>query len=87
MAQKMQKTGSIKTALSVFQKISSEIQTNLSLDQIAALAGFMQDFDLKNLTRHTVESSGMKTSSGAAVQKINKKAFEAYILDYFYQEK
>ena len=77
----------VKSAVAIYQKISSDIQTNLSVDQIASLAGFVQDFNMDELTRHTVEAKGAHTSTGASVQMIKEEEFRAYILEHFYNAK
>lgn len=83
-AKKMQREGAVKSAVAVYQKIASDIQTNLTLDQITALAGFIQGFNMDELTRHTVATTGMRTSSGASVLKLDEEAFRAYLLENFY---
>lgn len=87
VAKKIQKEGAVAAATSIYQKISSDVQTNLTLDQITAIAGFIQDFNMDELTRHAVEASGMRTSTGASVQKLDEEAFHTYMLEHFYDEK
>ena len=86
-AKKMQSEGAVKSATAVYGKISSDIQTNLTLDQITALAGFVQGFNMDDMTRHTVATTNMTTSSGASVQKMDEEAFRAYVLENFYKVK
>lgn len=87
VAKKMQREGAVKSATAVFQKIASDIQTNLTLDQITAMAGFVQNFNMDDMTRSTVKTSSMTTESGACVEKLDEEAFHEYMLQYFYTAK
>jgi len=87
VAQKLKGKDAVSSAISIYQKISSDIQTNLSLDQIASIAGFIQDFNMDELTRHKVEAKGGRTSSGASVQYLKEDEFKAYLLENFYNAK
>lgn len=87
VAKQLQGKDAVSSAISIYQKISSDIQTNLTVDQIASIAGFVQDFNMDELTRHTVEAKGARLSTGASVQKLKEEEFRAYLLEHFYQTK
>ena len=86
-AKKMQSLGAVKTAVSLYDKVIDYIGTNMTLEQVIAMAGFVQDFDLSQMTNAAVQASNMTTSSGAEVLEVDETWLHDYLLEYFYDEK
>lgn len=84
VAKKVKSMGTTEAVTKLYGTITQYAQTNLSLDQCLALAGFVREFDLSDLTKYTVEGTGFRTNGGAQVMKCNEETLKEYMLEYFY---
>ncbi len=84
VAKKIKSMGTTEAVTSMYGTITQYAKTNLTLDQCLAMAGFVREFELDNLTKYTVEGVGFTTSGGAKVMGCNEEALREYMLEYFY---
>lgn len=59
MFQQMKSTDQIKNIPAIYNAVMDQIDTNLDVLQIAALAYWAKDLDLANMDRHTLEGYGL----------------------------
>lgn len=81
---KLKEGGLASKAPSLFSTFTTYGRTNLSIDQILALAKFADSFDLDSIYTYRAEGE-TKTISGTSYYIINMDALSEYILEVLYE--
>lgn len=80
---KIQKMGAVQAAPKLFNDVLAYTKTNLTMEQIIALATFADGFDMDTINRYRVTGTG-KTFGGAWMLEADMDGLYDFILEEFY---
>ncbi len=80
---KVKSMGTVNAVTSLYDEVMAYVDTNLSLEEILALASFADGFDLNSIVQYRVATSYAKIS-GKDVELANEEELYNFILEYFY---
>ncbi len=83
MMKKIQKMGAVSAATKLYDETAKYLKTNMTLEEVLAVASFAQNFSIDSIVSYRAPSEG-KMVGGKSVEILDADSLYKFVLEHFY---